>query len=61
MKKVNVDQLNGYLPYLNAERGLPRSYKSCSWDEDDRQFVKWVKVALIITVTCLIYIIEYIV
>ena len=54
MKKVNVDQLNGCLPYLNAQRSIHGGYSSGSWAEDDRQLVLWIKVAFVAAVGGLI-------
>ena len=54
MKKVNVDQLNGYLPYLNARSFVHGGYSSGSWAEDDRRLVLWIKVAFVAAVGGLI-------
>ena len=54
MKKVNVDQLNGCLPYLNAKPFVHGGYSSGSWAEDDRRLVLWIKVAFVAAVGGLI-------
>ena len=41
---------DGYLPYLNAPRGLVGGYRSSTWQDDDRAFLLWVKVAVVATV-----------
>lgn len=41
---------DGYLPYLNAPRGIGRGYISSSWEEDDRRLVLWVKAAFVAAV-----------
>lgn len=38
---------DGYLPYLNAPRGLVGGYRSSTWHDDDRTFLLWVKVAAV--------------
>ena len=48
---------DGYLPYLNAPRGIGRGYISSSWDEDDRRLVIWIKVAFVAAVGGLICVI----
>jgi hypothetical protein len=48
---------DGYLPYLNAPRGLVGGYSSGSWAEDDRRLVLWIKVAFVAAIGGLICII----
>jgi hypothetical protein len=36
MAKINTDTFKGHNPYLNAPRGKPIGYKSCTWRRDDR-------------------------
>jgi hypothetical protein len=48
---------DGYLPYLNAPRGIRRGYISSSWDEDDRRLVLRIKVAFVASVGGLICVI----
>lgn len=38
---------DGYLPYLNAPRGIGRGYSSGSWAADDRRFLMMIKLAFI--------------
>jgi hypothetical protein len=38
---------DGYLPYLNAPRGIGRGYVSGSWDEDDRRLITRLKLIFI--------------
>lgn len=52
---------DGYLPYLNAPRGIGRGYISSSWDEDDRRLVLWIKVAFVAAVGGLICVIAAVV
>ena len=48
---------DGYLPYLNAPRGIGRGYSSGSWDEDDRRFLFTIKVAFVAAIGGLICVI----
>lgn len=48
---------DGYLPYLNAPRGLDKGYSSSTWAEDDRRLVLWIKLAFVAAVGGLICII----
>jgi len=52
---------DGYLPYLNAPRGIGRGYSSGSWDEDDRRFLFTIKVAFVAAVGGLICVIVIII
>jgi hypothetical protein len=52
---------DGYLPYLNAPRGLVGGYSSGSWAEDDRRLVLWIKVAFVAAIGGLICIIQTII
>lgn len=52
---------DGYLPYLNAPRGIGRGYISSSWDEDDRRLVLWIKIAFVAAVGGLICVIAAVV
>jgi hypothetical protein len=52
---------DGYLPYLNAPRGLVGGYTSGSWAEDDRRLVLWIKVAFVAAIGGLICIIQTII
>ena len=52
---------DGYLPYLNAPRGIGRGYSSGSWDADDRRFLLIVKVALLAGLSGLICVIAIVV
>ena len=45
---------DGYLPYLNAQRGLVGGYRSSTWHDDDRAFLLWVKVAVVIAIVGLV-------
>ena len=40
---------DGYLPYLNAPRGIGRGYSSGTWEDDDRRIVLWIKLAFVAT------------
>ena len=51
---------DGYLPYLNAPRGMGQGYSSGSWAEDDRRLVMWIKVAFVAAVGGLICILAMI-
>ena len=44
-------------PYLDADRGYPIGYKLCTWGEDDRRLVLWVKAAFVAAVGGLICVI----
>lgn len=48
---------DGYLPYLNAPRGMGQGYSSGSWDEDDRRFLVTIKIAFVTAIGGAIYII----
>jgi hypothetical protein len=48
---------DGYLPYLNAPRGMGQGYSSGSWAEDDRRFLLTVKIALLAGLSGLICVI----
>jgi hypothetical protein len=52
---------DGYLPYLNAPRGMGQGYSSGSWAEDDRRLVLWIKVAFVAAIGGLICIIQTII
>ena len=44
-------------PYLDADRGYPIGYKSCTWNEDDATSIKVILVAAcIIAVLLLSYV-----
>ena len=45
---------DGYLPYLNAPRGLVGGYRSSTWHDDDRAFLLWVKVAVVAAISGLV-------
>jgi hypothetical protein len=49
---------DGYLPYLNAPRGLDKGYSSSTWAEDDRRLVLWIKVAFVAAIGGLICIFQ---
>lgn len=52
---------DGYLPYLNAPRGLVGGYRSSTWQDDDRAFLLWVKVAVVATVGGLVTLIAVVI
>ena len=51
---------DGYLPYLNAQRGLVGGYRSSTWRDDDRRLVLWIKVAFVAAIGGLICILAMI-
>ena len=61
MKKVNVDQLNGYLPYLNAQRSIHGGYRSSTWQDEDRAFLLWVKAAVVTAIGGLVALVAVVV
>ncbi len=52
---------DGYLPYLNAPRGLVGGYRSSTWQDDDRAFLLWVKVAVVTAIGGLVALIAVVI
>ena len=52
---------DGYLPYLNAQRSIHGGYRSSTWQDDDRAFLLWAKVAVVTAVGGLVTLIAVVI
>ncbi len=45
-----------FLPYLSARNCIHGGYKSCSWNDEDRNLVAWIKWAVVAAMGVLGYV-----